>query len=336
MADSRLTRIGVFYDGNYFFHVSNYYAFNHQRKARIDVSGLHNYIRRKVAENERSDEKYCQIVDAHYFRGRLRAQDADERDLLLKERAFDDILSREGVTTHYLPLGPFGEKGIDVWLALEAYELSIYKRFDVVVLIAGDGDFVPLVRKLNTIGTRMMLLAWDFKFTNANNVEHETKTAQTLIEEVTYPVLMHQVIDDRSLRNDPIINGLFVRKPEFTVRTAPPPAPTATQQASNTQQASSTQQSSSTQQTSSNSTTIATADTTTPRKGYIHGLKEGYGFIAPEDDRQSKPLFFFHADILNAEFNDLRDHDKVEYYLSLNERGPCAVKIRLLVGDEED
>jgi len=57
---------------------------------------------------------------------------------------------REGVVTHYLPLTQsagrvIGEKGIDVWLALEAYELAIYKRFDVSVLIAGDGDFLPLV-----------------------------------------------------------------------------------------------------------------------------------------------------------------------------------------------
>jgi len=305
---SKLTRIGVFYDGNYFLHVSNYYAFNHPRKARIDVSGLHNYIRRKVAEHEGADERYCQIVDAHYFRGRLRAQDADERDLLLKERVFDDILSREGITNHHLPLGPFGEKGIDVWLALEAYELAIYKRFDVLVLIAGDGDFLPLVRKLNTIGTRVMLLAWDYKYLDKNGQDRETKTSQALLEEATYPILMHQAIDDRSMRNDPLINGLFVRRNEYTVRAPKTFASASTPASSPTAPA-------------------TTVSDDTPLKGRIQNLKEGYGFIAPEDGGSN--LFFFHAEVLNAEFNELHIGDVVDFQRGQNEKGACAVKVRV-------
>ena len=73
--------------------------------------------------------------------------------------------------THYLPITAGGEKGIDVWLALEAFELAVHKRFDVVALIAGDGDFVPLLRKLNTMGTRVMLLGWDFKYVDQNGNE---------------------------------------------------------------------------------------------------------------------------------------------------------------------
>jgi hypothetical protein len=216
-ASNHLTRIGVFYDGNFFFHVSNYYQYHHERRARISVAGLHEFIRHQVADAEGSDVKYCQIVDAHYFRGRPKAQDAEKWGVLLRERAFDDVLVREGVVTHYLPLGPDGEKGIDVWLALEAYELAIYKRFDVSVLVACDGDFLPLVRKLNTLGTRVMLLAWDFKYTDQNNQERETRTAQVLLDEVSYPVMMGQVIGDRSRRNDPQINGLFVPHKEIRV-----------------------------------------------------------------------------------------------------------------------
>ena len=160
-SQKNFTKIGIFYDGNFFLHVSNYYQYYHARKSRISISGLHDFIRHRVAMEENTDVRYCHIVDAHYFRGRLRAQDAEQRDLLLKERLFDEVLMREGVTTHYLPLGPDGEKGIDVWLALETYELAIHKRFDVVVLVACDGDFRPLLRKLNTLGIRVMLLAWD-------------------------------------------------------------------------------------------------------------------------------------------------------------------------------
>ncbi len=39
--DSKLTRIGIFYDGNFFFHVSNYYQYHHERRSRISIGGLH-------------------------------------------------------------------------------------------------------------------------------------------------------------------------------------------------------------------------------------------------------------------------------------------------------
>src|SRR5438309_2136440 len=154
--ESKLTRIGIFYDGNFFSHVSNYYNYNHPRQARISVSGLHEFVRHKVGEVEGAGVRSCHIVDAHYFRGRRSAQEAADRHKLLGDRIFDDVLMREGIASHYLPLGPRGEKGIDVWLALEAFELAIYKRFNVLVLIACDSDYIPLVRKVNTLGTRVM------------------------------------------------------------------------------------------------------------------------------------------------------------------------------------
>lgn len=294
----RLTRIGVFYDGNFFLHVSNYYHYVHRRRARISISGLHNFIRQKVAMEEGADAKYCQIVDAHYFRGRVRAQDAERRDLLLKERIFDDILMRQGVTTHYLPLGPEGgEKGIDVWLALEAYELAMYKRFDVSVLVASDGDFVPLLRKLNTLGTRVMVLSWDFQYTDQNGQVKETRTAQSLLDEATYPVLMHQIIDDRSLRNDPLVNGLFVSSKETQVKAVfheeyPGNAPSMVE------------------------------------RGRIQKLKEGFGFIVPEQGGSN--IFFYHGEVLNADFTELRINDLVEYRMGRNDHGPCAIGVRVL------
>jgi hypothetical protein len=41
-------------------------------------------------------------------------------------------------------IGPEGEKGIDVWLSLEAYELAIYKRFDVSALLSAMVTFYHL------------------------------------------------------------------------------------------------------------------------------------------------------------------------------------------------
>jgi uncharacterized LabA/DUF88 family protein/cold shock CspA family protein len=203
-------RIGIFYDGYYFYKISNYYKYEHEKKARISISGLHDFIRSEIAALTKNDMRQCQIIDAHYFKGRSSARELGEK--VQSERVFEDILMRENIVTHYLPLR-FGEnntvqeKGIDVWLALEAYELAIYKHFDILVLVAGDGDYVPLVRKLHTVGTQVMLVCWDFSYHNENGDMVETRTSRQLQEEVFYAVQMHQRIEQN---NSEFIKELFV------------------------------------------------------------------------------------------------------------------------------
>ena len=293
--DLNLTRIGVFYDGNYFLHVSNFYNYFHERKSRISISGLHHFIRSNVAQQEGTDERLCQIVDAHYFRGRLNAHEASEQgNSLFYDRMFDDILSSQGVTTHYLPVktsfsGIRHEKGIDVWLALEAFELAFYKRFNVLVLIASDGDYVPLIRKLNTLGTRVMVLSWDFEYTNSNGVNMVTRTSQDLLEEVTYPVAMHEIIDNRVKRNEPLINNLFVPQTKQRVFERP-----------------------------KEKKEIKSDETV----GKIMTLKNGFGFI----EYPPNNLFFHYLSLIDVDFNDLKIEDKVKFTIGKNEKGENIAK----------
>jgi len=294
--EGKLTRIGVFYDGNYFSHVSNYYMYYHSRKARISIPGLHQFLIAEASKAEDSITRHCRIVDAHYFRGRLSASEAKSRDALYRERVFDEVLMREGIITHYLPLSGGGEKGIDVWLALEAFELAIYKRFDVSVLIAGDGDYLPLIRKLNTLGTRVMVLGWDFTYTDKTGVEKTTRTAQTILDEATYPVLMNAAIDDRSRKSDPLINNLFY-KPTYHAESVD----------------------------QENQENIESSDGNT-KKGVIENIKEGYGFIKP--DQGTTNIFFHYTDVIDSDFNDLSNGDKVEFESSMNDKGPCAKNVK--------
>lgn len=300
--DLSLTRIGVFYDGNYFLHVSNFYNYFHERKSRISISGLHHFIRNHVAQQEGTDERLCQIVDAHYFRGRLNAHEASQQgNSLFYDRMFDDILSSEGVTTHYLPVktsqsGVRHEKGIDVWLALEAFELAFYKRFNVLVLIASDGDYVPLIRKLNTLGTRVMVLSWDFEYTNDYGKEMVTRTSQDLLEEVTYPVAMHEIIDNRVKKNEPLINNLFV--PQTKKRVFEKPKERATV-------------------------------TTNEKTGTIMTLKNGFGFIKYPPNN----LFFHYLNLVGVDFNDLKVEDKVQFIISKNDKGEDIAKEVKLIAE---
>ena len=219
-------RIGIYYDGYYFYKVSNFYKFDHPRQARIGITGLHNYICNEVASRLNTDAANCKVVEAHYFRGR--SMKSGNEKAIVGERYFEDALTREGVDLHYLPLvrginNELKEKGIDVSLALDAYKKAAARNIDILVLIAGDGDYLPLVRELQTMGTPMdvMLLSWDFENTNGD----VTMTSQDLLEEVTYPIQMANVIDDRLNLKNPLITGLFEgRQPEPPV---PQEAPAA-------------------------------------------------------------------------------------------------------------
>jgi cold shock CspA family protein len=192
----------------------------------------------------------------------------------------------EGVTTHYLPVkirydGQKQEKGIDVWLALEAFELAFYKRFNVLVLIASDGDYVPLVRKLNTLGTRVMVLSWDFEYASETGQKFTTRTSQDLLEEVTYPIAMHEIIDNRVRKNDPLINNLFVQTEHRRPVVTPQPA------------------------------------TTNGNVSEILSLKNGFGFIKYPPNN----LFFHYSNVVDTDFNDLKIGDKVEFTMAKNQDG---------------
>lgn len=251
-------RIGVFYDGNFLLHASNYYNYIHPVKRRLSLGGLHNFIRHRVAEEEGIEPSKCQIAQAHYFRGRLNAAEAAQRgNQLYNDRVFDDILMSEGIQPHYLPLrnlqGKKEERGIDVWLSLEAYELAMTGRIDTVVLIVSDTDYTPLMRKLTGLGLRIMLLSWEFVYVNDDGVKMVTKTSHELLSLATYPVAMHDVINYGVQQNNPLISEMFV---------APDPSRQAREQ------------------------TFETSE--------ILSLKNGFGFIKYPNNN----LFFHYQDVV--------------------------------------
>lgn len=303
--ESKVCRIAVFYDGTYFKKVSNYYLYQHERRARISIKGLHEFIVAEVARQENVDVRNCQIVDSSYFRGRLTARQALEQDTLYNERVFEDVLMREDVTLHQQhvstrPDGSFEEKRIDVWLALEAYEMANLKRYDVCVLITGDGDFVPLVRKLNTLGSRVMLLGWDFVAERDGRTTH-TRVATGLIDRVNYPVMMNTVIDARDRRTDPLVNNLFLRpEPEQHRREAAAPASAPAPRTGGEE-----------------------------RRGSVFSFNtdKGYGFIRPAGGGDN--VFFHMSDVLNATQLEIEPQMEVSFQLVRNDRGFAAQRVNV-------
>ncbi len=308
-----LTKIGVFYDGNYFLHVSNYYNYDHPQRRRLSITGLHQFIEARIAAAEGVPASRAKIVDSHYFRGRLNATAAQQRgSALYYDRVFDDILMSSGVTTHYAPLranyGRKQDKGIDVWFALEAYEQTVLRRFDVVVLIASDGDYVPLVRKLNALGSRVMVIGWDFEFTTDNGGGMVTRSSQDLLREASYPLAMSAIIDHpASDAEAELVDRLFVNDKKKDAVTE-----------ENKQDA------------------VVLEDPVDGEIGElmeseIFSLKGGYGFITYPPNN----LFFHHTNVKNVRFEDLLEGDPVEFLLAHSDKGKLVAQEVFFLGELE-
>ncbi|GAA0589873.1 hypothetical protein GCM10010174_00980 [Kutzneria viridogrisea] len=140
-------RIGVFYDGTWFAHVSEYFATAHPQGSPIALEGLHDALRWRAHTSSGQPLADCQVSEAHYVRGRRAAPSP----------AFDAVLANAGVLRHDLELYHGREKGVDVYLALEAWDRATTAPLDQVVLITGDADFVPLVRRLTGRGIAVLV-----------------------------------------------------------------------------------------------------------------------------------------------------------------------------------
>ena len=313
----RLTRVAVFYDGNYFLHVSNYYNYNHERRSRISVSGLHDFIRAKVAEEEDTEPHRAAIVEAKYFRGRVSAKTASQKgNRLYYDRVFSDVLMSEYVQSLHLPIrsnhGKFEEKGIDVLFAVEAMALAALGQVDVLVLVAGDGDYVPLVRKLPALGVRTMVISWNFEFEDQDGRLSVTKTSQDLLQYSTYPVDMVTIVEEPLDEEVAIVEGLFVsndrrddddqagHQDPAEERTAPTPVTYAPDE-----------------------------DTHVSR---VMSLKNGFGFIEWPDNN----LFFYHGDVEGTDFKSIRNGDRVRFTIGENDRGEDIAKRVSIYSDDGD
>ena len=156
------------------------------------------FVREQIAALEpKTALRDCQITECHYFRGRYRVNVANSKHLLFEERKFEDALIENDVIFHYKHLREIQksgevtviEKGVDVWFALEAYELSLIRRFDYVVLITGDADHEMLVRKLKALKINVILLTWDVL---ANK---STSTAKLLRDEACIHIEINKLVE---------------------------------------------------------------------------------------------------------------------------------------------
>ncbi len=167
--------IGLFIDGGYYAKINE--ALSDNLDLNINLRALMTLIKEQVARLSHVEPSSCHITESHYFRGRYRVNNAHDKRLLYSERKFEDTLIENDVIFHYKHLREIHregevtviEKGIDVWFALEAYELSLFRHFDYVVLITGDADHEMLIKKLKALKIETILLTWDVEETSSTS-----------------------------------------------------------------------------------------------------------------------------------------------------------------------
>lgn len=191
--------IGVFIDGGYYAKIDE--GLKRSLSMQVNLSSLLAFIRRQISAKYQVAYEDCQITESHYFRGRYRVYDANNKHILYSERKFEDSLIENDVVFHYKHLREVKkdgevtiiEKGIDTWYALETYELTLLRQFEVVVLITGDADHEMIARKLKALKSRVLLLTW-------NMSEASSSTSRYLKEEANWHIeLSEECAKDKML-----------------------------------------------------------------------------------------------------------------------------------------
>lgn len=196
--ENRQISIGIFIDGGYYAKIDE--GLKRDLSLQVNLGNLFTYIRQQISTKYRIDLEDCQITESHYFRGRYRVQDANNKHLLFSERKFEDTLIENDVVFHYKHLREVKkngeitiiEKGIDTWYALETFELTLLRQFEVVVLITGDADHEMIARKLKALKSRVLLLTW--------NMGKQSSTSPFLKEEANWHIeLSDECAKDKAL-----------------------------------------------------------------------------------------------------------------------------------------
>lgn len=200
MANSKIHSIGLFIDGNYFVLLDNGLG----NASRVNIKGLIKFIQKSIADKYELDPASCVVTETHFFRGRFKSFDANKKGLLLKDRKFEDRLIENDVILHYkhvyeLPDGTPHEKGIDVWYALETYELALYRDFDFIVMITGDADYEMLARKIKSLKKPAILLSW--------HCDAQDPTSRALKEEISYYIDVNSLLEAEPTLSSRIIES---------------------------------------------------------------------------------------------------------------------------------
>jgi DNA-binding XRE family transcriptional regulator len=139
--------IAVCYDGCWYRNAARFFV--RMRGAELSFPGLHDAFRWHAAAVFGCPVRQVAVTQAHYVAGRDPGASCAD---------WDQVLADHGIIRHDVPVtAGKGEVGADVELALTCWQIACDTRPDMIVLVAGDGDFAPLAARLAGRGLRVLV-----------------------------------------------------------------------------------------------------------------------------------------------------------------------------------
>lgn len=209
-------RVMIFYDGAYFRKGNVFFRYQ-EKRGWFSLSGLHMLFERYVAAKAKAPIDVTKIVAAHFYDGRVTTRAALE-DQLEKERDFEMSLVSAGIVPHFLPVREIekpgspdddakftlAQKGVDVAFAIDVLDLAHANRFDVAILITGDEDFVPLVRRITSLDKHALVAHFQIEaWTDERDVPHRpTFASRALLDAASWSLNFNQLVKDPDWRTE--------------------------------------------------------------------------------------------------------------------------------------
>jgi uncharacterized LabA/DUF88 family protein len=130
-----------------------------------------------------------------------------------------------GIIPHYLPVREtpkqggsaqeikyqLAQKGVDVELAIDVLDYAHENRYDVAVLITGDADFIPLVRRITSLNKQALIAYFEIpQWTDTSGISHRhTYASRALIDAASWSLNFNNLIKDPDWKTE--VKSLFFK-----------------------------------------------------------------------------------------------------------------------------
>ena len=92
-----------------------------------------------------------------------------------KKKWYNGLKKKSGyiIKASFDKIAPSGaiEKKVDIQIAIDIISLAYENSYDTVVLVSGDGDFIPVVKKIKELDKDVEV--WAFRYSMANMLKEE-------------------------------------------------------------------------------------------------------------------------------------------------------------------
>lgn len=204
MAESFL-RVGFFLDGYTLKKVNEYYRVHHRYHANLDFRGLKSWVQLQVHRYFNKSNRVV-ALETHYYH--------PQRNPHIYGRGAKGVFKLEfellnaGYQVHYSDhVEEDGHLGPNMGLVEDAQMFAAYCEMNAVVLLSTQGQYAPLVDRLQKMGIPVLLLGWSFQYPKDNHLVH-WKTDTCLRDRCAHYVAMEKILD-RDLKNNVPPVGFF-------------------------------------------------------------------------------------------------------------------------------